>query len=31
MEKTGGTLWQEGDTRVCRISRLMDMAREADL
>lgn len=28
--ETKGTLWQEGGIRVCRISRLMGMAREAD-
>lgn len=28
--ETTGTLWQEGGIRVCRISRLMGMAREAD-
>ena len=29
--ETKGTLWQEGDIRVCRIStRLIGMAREAD-
>lgn len=30
MGETGDTLWQESGIRVCRISRLMDMAREAD-